>query len=174
MSAKDGKTRKSDKKFILLIVILVIVILALLATVIYLWHQKPSGKVKKEKPLIVNEDNADTILGELEDDSMDTMYNCRMSTTWTFENGKAESKDAYVANTDYNHYTVYFEVEIDDTKEIVYTSPYLPVGSEINGLTLDKPLDAGEYPATVNYHLVDDNNKEISSVGFTVTIQVLN
>ncbi len=176
MSAKGGKTGKSNKKFILLIVILVLIILGLSATVLYLWKQRPSGNVQKQgtgKSLVVDEDNADGVIGDLEEDSMDKMYNCRMSTSWTFEDGKAESKDAYVANTDYNHYTVYFEVQIDSTKEIVYTSPYLPVGSELNGLKLDHPLDAGKYPATVIYHLVDDDKKEVSTVGFTVTIQVL-
>lgn len=172
---KDGKARKKqNKKLILLIVVLVIIILALAGVLLYLLF-RPKTKPNKDdvKPMIVNEDNADDIIGELEKDSMDTMYNCRMSNSWTFKNGKAKSKDAYVANTDYNHYTVYFEVQLDDTEEIVYTSSYIPVGSEINGLTLDKPLAAGEYPATVIYHLMNDDDEEVSSVGFTINIHVL-
>lgn len=172
---KDGKARKKhNKKLILLIAVLVIIILALAGVLLFILF-RPKAKPDKGdvRPMIVNEDNADDIIGELEQDSMDTMYNCRMSNSWTFKNGKAKSEDAYVANTDYNHYTVYFEVQLDDTEEIVYTSSYIPVGSEINGLTLDKPLAAGEYPATVIYHLMNDDDEEVSSVGFTINIHVL-
>lgn len=175
MKAKDGKTRsaKKSRKTIILISVLVVVIMMLIGVIVYLLWPKEAKNDDDVKPMIVTEENKDDIIGELEKDSTDKMYNCRMSTNWTFENGEAKSEDAYVANTDYNHYAVYFEVQIDSTKEIVYTSANIPVGSEVKGLTLDKPLEAGEYPATVIYHLLDDDGKEVSSVGFTVNIQVL-
>lgn len=181
MSTKnEGESRGKNKKVVLLIVVLVIIILALAGFVFYLLN-RPEGNPStgkdsnKEdvKPMIVSEDNADDIVDELDKDAADTMYNCRMSSSWTFDNGEAESKDAYVANTDYNHYPVYFEVQIDETEEIVYTSSYIPVGSEVAGLTLDKPLAAGDYPATVIYHLMNENGEEVGSAGFTIDIHVL-
>lgn len=172
MKTKGGKARK-DKKVILLITLLLLIIVALVGVVVYLLRPKDSPNEEDVKPMIVTEENKDEIIGELEENSADTMFNCRMSYDWTFKNGEAESEDAYVANTDYNHYTIYFEVQINSTEEIVYRSAYVPVGSEVKGLTLDKPLKAGDYPATVIYHLVDDKEQEVSSVGFTINIHVL-
>lgn len=182
MSTKnEGESHTSNKKVILLIVLLVVIILVLSGVVIYLMNRPDkvsdgmdSNKNKEDvKPMVVSEDNVDDIVDELEKNSADTMYNCRMSSSWTFDNGEAESKDAYVANTDYNHYPVYFEVQIDETEEIVYTSSYIPVGSEVAGLTLDKPLAAGDYPATVIYHLMNEDDEEVGSAGFTINIHVL-
>ena len=184
---KKGKKEQNDSHKNLLIVVMSVVILLLILLVVFLVVNKQESKptdsktddtkiiqmTQASKPIIVDEDNADSIMESLQKDSDDAMFNCRMSYQWTFENGSAESKNAYVANTDYNHYPIYFEVRLDDTQEIIYTSSLIPVGSEINGLTLDKDLSAGEYPATVSYHLINDDNQEVSSVGFAITIQVL-
>ncbi len=172
---KKGKSRKKNKKIIALIAVLVLIILVLTGVVLYMLlapKDKPSkGDVR---PIVMTEDNAKDVMEDLQDDSWDTRYNCRMTNSWTFEDGEAESEDAYVANTDYNHYPIYFEVQIDETEEIVYKSPTIPVGSEIKGLTLDKPLAAGNYPATVIYHLIkEEDGEEVSSVGFTINIRVL-
>lgn len=172
---KKGKLRKANKKTIALIIILVVIILVLAGVILFLLlAHKDDPKKGDVRPIVMTEDNADDVVKELQDDSWDTRYNCRMSNSWTFEDGQTESPDAYVANTDYNHYPVYFEVQIDETGEIVYKSPMIPVGSEIKGLTLDKPLAAGDYPATVIYHLInEENEEEVSSVGFTINIRVL-
>lgn len=184
---KKGRKEQNDSRKNIILVVMSIVILLLICLVVFLIVQKQESKPKDSasgdfriiqttqpsKPMIVDENNADDIMESLQKDSVDTMFNCRMSYQWTFDNGSAESKNAYVANTDYNHYPIYFEVLLDDTQEIVYTSSIIPVGSEVNGLTLDKDLAAGNYPATVNYHLINNDNQEVSSVGFSITIQVL-
>lgn len=171
---KKVRLRKADKKTIAVIASLVVIILILAGVVLYmLFAPKDKSSKGDVRPILVTEDNAEDVVDELQDDSWDTRYNCRMSNSWTFENGQAESEDAYVANTDYNHYPVYFEVQLDESGEIVYKSPMIPVGSEIKGLTLDKSLAAGNYPATVIYHLMNENDEEVSSVGFTINIRVL-
>jgi hypothetical protein len=64
-------------------------------------------------------------------------------------------------------------VKLDKKDDVLYTSPTIPVGSELKGLKLDKELSAGNYDAVVVYHLVDENDKEVSSVAFTIVIHVL-
>jgi len=102
------------------------------------------------------------------------MFACRMSMTWTFPDGTSESSNAYVANSESNTHTMYFDVYVDETDELVYSSQLLPVGSEIRGITLEKDLEPGEYPLRVQYTLVDENYEEISTVGFMVTAIVNN
>ena len=177
-----SKNRKECKKSAtVVIIVLSIIIVFLLCFVVYFLFFNKNNKTEKEnkttenvRPMIVQDSSdAEDIIKKFNEDSKDTMYNCRMTSTWTFKNGKAKSEDAYVANTDFNHYPVYFEVQLNDTQEIIYTSSLIPVGYEVNGLTLEKDLPAGDYPATVVYHLMNDDNQEVSSVGFTITIQVL-
>lgn len=172
----EGKKKLSANVVIIVLSLVVIILLCMVVWFLLSGRGGSPDKVKKntkDVPMLIGEgDNAEDILQQFEDNSADTRYNCRMTYTWNFADGKAESKDAYVANTSYNHYPIYFEVQLDDTQEIVYTSALVPVGYEVNGITLDKELSAGVYPATVIYHLVDDDNEEVSSVGFTITIQV--
>lgn len=154
---------------IAVIIILVIAIIGLI--VFFLFRDKGKNTKVTDKPTLITEENAGQVLGDLEDDSADTMFNCRMTYNWSF-NGK-KSENAYVANTDYNHYPIYFEVRDDDSQKIIYKSATIPVGSEVNGITLEKKLSLGTHPATVIYHLVDEDGKEVSSTAFTITIQVV-
>lgn len=169
--SKEGKSREAGKTKILIAVIIILVLVIIGMVVFFLCNRKKGEKQVTDKPTLITEENAGQVIGDLKDDSADTMFNCRMSYNWSF-NGK-KSKDAYVANTDYNHYPIYFEVRDDDSQEIIYTSASIPVGSEVNGITLDKKLSLGTHPATVIYHLVDEDGNEVSSTAFTITIQVV-
>jgi hypothetical protein len=102
------------------------------------------------------------------------MFECKMSMTWTFADGSAASKDAYVANSTNNKYPIYFDVTLNDTGEKVYSSPVLPVGAELTGITLDKDLDPGTYKAKVLYSLIKDEESQevVSSAGFVIKIIV--
>lgn len=167
--SQKAATSRKTKVLVGIIVILILIIIGMIVG----WML--FGRKKKEqtadKPTLITEDNADQVIGDLEDDSADTMFNCRMTYNWSF-NGK-KSEDAYVANTDYNHYPIYFEVRDDNSQDIIYKSATIPVGSEINGITLDQKLSMGVHPATVIYHLVNDKGEEVSSTAFTITIQVV-
>lgn len=120
----------------------------------------------------VDDSNAGTIMSEAADKVAEGMFECRMTTTWNFEDGTAVSRDAYVANVEANRHTIYFDVVEDATGETLYSSPLIPVGSELKNIKLEKELPAGTYEATVMYTLVDENNEEISSVGFRITILI--
>ena len=120
----------------------------------------------------VDESNADDIMSELSDKVEEGMFECMMSTTWTFEDADSASPNSYVANVERNQHAIYFDVYEAQTDELLYSSPILPVGSEIQNIKLDKQLSAGNYDAVVMYTLVNEAYEEVSTVGFRITISV--
>jgi len=96
-----------------------------------------------------------------------------MTTTWNFETGDAVSPDAYVKNVTENTNDVYFDVVLEgDEDQVLYESPVIPRGSELEGIKLDTKLSKGEYPAVVIYHLVDDEQNTVSTLRVGVKIIV--
>lgn len=120
----------------------------------------------------VNESNNQVIMDDVQDKVAEGMFECRMTTSWVFEDGESESPNAYVANVESNLHTIYFDVYDRTTEELLYSSPMIPVGSELESFKLDKKLQKGEYDATVMYTLVDEDYEEVSKVGFNITITV--
>jgi hypothetical protein len=115
-------------------------------------------------------------MDEMRNEVAEGMFECNMSMTWTFADGSAKSNDAYVANSTNNKYPIYFDVILKDTDEKIYSSPVIPVGSELMNFALEKDLDPGTYEATVMYTLIRDeqSQEEISSAGFVIKIIVNN
>lgn len=139
--------------------------------------QASSAVVNEEvlaRGFVEDEDTAANIVEGMKDKVADGMFECMMTTSWTFADGTSEAPNAYVANAQSNKYTFYFDVILEDTGEVVYSSPLIPVGSEIKGITLDKDLDAGEYSMKVQYTMVDENYQEVNTVGFMITATVRN
>ena len=172
-----GKNRKN----IIVIVAFVVLIAALAACIVLLLtRQKEEPAQVSESPVrsnvldrgVVDEDNAGEIMDEMSEKVSKGMFECKMTTAWTFDDGKSESPNAYVANVENNLYTLYFDVYEETTNELLYSSPMLPVGTELKNFKLDKELPAGEYDAVVMYTMVDENLEEVSNVGFKVTITV--
>jgi hypothetical protein len=118
-------------------------------------------------------ENIDTLLEDIKVPVEDAYYEATMNVDWQFPNGSSPSNNAYVENATSNTRTVYFDVLLKDTEELVYSSPYIPVGSKLEKFSLDYDLSAGEYDATVVYHLVDDEQNEISTVKVTIKLYVL-
>lgn len=182
MSNRKNNTEKKNKNIIIIIIAaLVIVIAALVVCVVLLLtkqkeEQAPdSGNVTNTSVLdrgFVDDDNADNIIDEITEKVSEGMFECKMTTAWTFDDGKSTAPNAYVANVENNLYTLYFDVYEETTNELLYSSPMLPVGTEITNFKLDKELPAGEYNAVVMYTMVDENLEEVSNVGFKVTITV--
>lgn len=172
-----GKNRKN----IIVIIAFVVLIAALAACIVLLLtRQKEEPAQVSESPArsnvldrgVVDEDNAGEIMDEMSEKVSKGMFECKMTTAWTFDDGKSESPNAYVANVENNLYTLYFDVYEEATNELLYSSPMLPVGTELKNFKLDKELPAGEYDAVVMYTMVDENLEEVSNVGFKVTITV--
>lgn len=166
-SQEEAKKVKRKKK---LIILAFIVLLVALIICILLLLRKP----EEEGRNFVDRGNVDTIMEDMTDKVAEGMFECMMTTEWTFENADSESPNAYVANVENNRYTIYFDVYEKETNELLYKSPLLPVGTEIRNIKLDKELAAGEYEAVVMYTLVDDEEQEVSSAGFNITISINN
>lgn len=70
----------------------------------------------------------------------------------------------------------YFQIEIvlDDTGEVVYTSNLVPPGYSISRFKLTRPLDAGEYKATVKFNCrsFDKEQRKLNSFASKTTITV--
>ena len=182
MSKGESPARKGGRW----IIVAVVTVLAVALTVCIVLLVSRSGDTGNVRPGIndndapltvldrgfVDESNADDIMSELSDKVEEGMFECMMSTTWTFEDAASASTNSYVANVESNLHAIYFDVYLDQTEELVYSSPILPVGSEIRGIKLDKELSAGDYDAIVMYTLVNEDYEEVSTVGFRITISI--
>lgn len=159
------------------LVVCVVVIIALIGIVIYLITSRFGSENKKSKRnVVVNEKNVEKVISQIDEDSRTPMgsYEVTMNTTWNFENGSVASKNAYVKNAESNTNSVYFDVIRSDTGETILSSPILPVGTYLEKITLDTVLPAGTYDCVCTYHLIDDNEKDISKVNLTLKIVINN
>lgn len=172
----DGQTttpqepKKKNKSTIILIILLIIVLIVA-GIIIYLLLQKDDEPVEPPtdgRGTVVTEDNVDSIKKATM--NPDAHYTTSMTIDWHFD-GKTSS-DAYVENATENKRTVYFDIVRSDTGEMIYSSPYIPVGEKLEGVTLDQELDAGTYETILTYHLVDDDKKEITTLSVELTIYV--
>lgn len=169
--------REHKKEHINIITMIIAIILLLLlfmsiVIAVLLLRDKPQEEVNASpgiKGTIVTQDNAEELItgGEVIPDGY---YDVSMSIDWHFKDGVTE--DAKVANKTTNTRTVYFDLLVEGTEELVYSSPYIPVGESMQGLTLDKELDPGTYDMIVRYYLVDDDNVEVSNVSVGITVYV--
>lgn len=155
-----------------MIIIAFVVLCAALVVCVVLLFQKT--KPKELDRGFVDESNKDTVMEDMGDKVAEGMFECKMTTSWVFEDGKSESPNAYVANVENNLHTIYFDVYEKATEELLYSSPMLPVGTELDNIKLEKELQKGEYDAVVMYTLVDEDNEEVSTVGFDITISINN
>ena len=179
MSNAESPTRKGGKWIIAAVII---VLAAALITCIVLLASR-SGDTG-ETPVhddvpptvldrgFVDESNADDIMSELSEKVEEGMFECKMSTSWTFEDAASASPNSYVANVESNRHAIIFDVYEEETNELLYSSQILPVGSEIQGIKLDKELPAGDYNAVVMYTLLNEAYEEVSTVGFRITISI--
>jgi hypothetical protein len=117
-------------------------------------------------------ENIESIRQRLSEPVEDGYYETRMNVDWSFETWDRPSTDAYVANPESNKRTVYFTLSLADTNEIIYTSPDIPVGSQLTEFALDRNPGAGERSAVVTYHLLDDEGNQLSNVSVSVTLHI--
>lgn len=179
---------KSAKRGYIIIIVFLVIIVALVGVIAFLLGRNTGGsdtgtdtgnkdngrKVAESARVVLDEDSAANVMEEMRQEVEEGMFECNMSMTWTFDDGSAQSRDAYVANSTNNKYPFYFDVVLNDTKTLVYSSPILPVGAELTNFSLDYDLDPGTYKATVMYSLLRDADSQevISSAGFVITINI--
>jgi hypothetical protein len=67
---------------------------------------------------------------------------------------------------------MYFDLVLDETGEIIFSSPFIPVGARLDDVVLNTTLPAGNHPATVVYFMVDDDFEEVATVMVAVILRV--
>jgi hypothetical protein len=166
----------STKHIVLILGALVIVCAAVIA--IILLTRPTSDIMDNNAPLgnlVVDEGNVADIQSQIDEKVAKGMFETHMNMTWTFPDGEKASSDAVMGNSANNNYPFWFELTLDDTGEVVYTSSLLPVGAALKEIILSEDLDAGTYPATIYIHMIDENNEPVeSNMGFGITLVIQN
>ena len=100
------------------------------------------------------------------------MIRISMNTTPVFEDGDAEG-NLMIVNEDVNRYPQQVEIYRNDTKETIYESKAIPVGSKIENAALDVRLEAGTYECTALFHSLDPETGSIlGTAGAVITITI--
>lgn len=171
---RGGRAKKRGNVGVVVILALV-VIMAFLTIIVVALRGKEDVPAEKRN-VVVNADNVEEILANISEKEATEpgYYTATMNSEWVFENGTSASENAYVENDPSNTHDVYFDIHLKDTDELIYSSPVLPRGSHLEGITLDKELKAGTYDCVMTYHLVDENQETVSTLKITLTIEIQN
>ncbi|MCR4617784.1 MAG: hypothetical protein K5669_06325 [Lachnospiraceae bacterium] len=189
---RQNEEKSKDRKKLLIIIIIVLVILLVAGAIVLAFVLGKQSSQRNTDSVgdntggtretvssvrqVADEESAASVYEQMKQEVEEGMFECKMSFDWSFEDGNAESKDAYVENSTNNTHPIYFDLSLQDTGELVYSSPVLPVGTKLTNIKLDKPLPAGTYSAVCMYSLLTDEESQevISSAGFVVNIEVKN
>lgn len=181
VSHKSGSAAVNPKRLVILIAVAAFAVILAMAAVIVVLLKRGPKEVESEAAVpgyvrgtVITEDNVNEVLSQAAEPAVAGYYNCTMNSEWHFEDSSKASYDAYVLNSAINTYTVYFDVNLEGTNELVYSSPYIPVKAHLDEIKLTSNLAAGTYPAIVTYHLVDEDHSELSTVAVTVTLYIEN
>jgi hypothetical protein len=182
--AEEEKQAKAKRGGTAVIAVCGAVIVVLLAVIIGLVVKQNSASQTQntaasapetpKRDVVVTPDNVDEIVSQMDEDDYTPpgSYEVTMNMTWYFKDGASASDNAYVENSVSNTNDVYFDITLADTGENIYSSPVLPLGSSLENITLDKPLEDGTYDCVVTYTLVDEEQTPISTVRVGLTIVV--
>lgn len=171
----EGKNGKKISLLVIIVIVAIIIILVLIAVIVYMANKKESKpELSGGRATIITEDNVQEVIQSLNTPNTDATYTVTMTNEWVFEDGTAAAENFYVKNTENNKRTVYFDLQLADTGEKIYSSPYIPVGEEMRTMTLDKDLDAGDYKVIMTYYLVDENYVELTTVSVQVVVHIQN
>lgn len=113
----------------------------------------------------------DEIVAELNRQVQASMITMTINPEPSFQEGKG---NLLIENDESNNGPVVVEIKRNDTGELVYTSPVIPLGKRVNTAALDVELPTGDYPATAYFHYVDEVTGEILGTGgVAVTLHIL-
>lgn len=177
--AKDTKASEPqpkkglNKTQVILIVGFVVVIALIIGVFVFL--NRPEEEATGGN-LLVTADNLDTIDQDLTDKAAEGAFRTYMTTDWNFPDGKSPSSNAIIGNSAANHSPFYFEISLEDTGEIVYTSDLIPIGLQVKELILEKDIPRGDYNAICTYYFVDESGNVSGDdpLGFNVRLHIEN
>lgn len=160
------------------IVLLTAVFLAMAGMIIYLLISRQPEEKDEQRGVVVNQNNVEEVIAQMEQRASEELvapgyYTVWMNYEWHFATGDAVSEDAYVENMATNTNPVYIDLFLaEDEENAIYKSPVIPLGSSLQNISLDTPLEAGTYDCVAVYHLVDDDQNTLSTLRVTVTVIV--
>lgn len=128
----------------------------------------PSGR-----GVVITEDNVDEFRQRNQDSARFAHYRVRMTNEWEFDTATSPSRGMRVENSEDNPGTVFFDLILAETGELLYSSPYIPLGAVLNSISLDMELSPGQHDATVVYHLVDEYYEVQSTLSVGVILRIL-
>jgi len=170
---------KSNKTIIAGIVIIIVLLIAVVVLLLIRGNSKEKEVSEEPKRgVVVTNDNVEEVVQDMMDSQQKEIdhsdvayYSATMNYEWKFPTGESPSSNAYVENNADNATDVYFDLFLaDDEEEAIYESPIIPVGSSVSGFSLAKNLDAGRYNCVCVYHLVDGEQKTLSTLRVKVTV----
>lgn len=101
----------------------------------------------------------------------ESMLALKINTNPIFPTADSEGTLA-IENSSNNRYNFQVEIRLDDTSELVYTSPLLEPGTHILNDKLHVQLEKGEYEATALFFAYDKDNNFIGQAGAGLTIAI--
>lgn len=173
----DKSEASAPKVNTVLLVALIVIIIALIFVIVYFFMNPRIQTVPETAPqrdVLITPENVSERIAELESHNDDSSYTTSMNIDWTFTDGASVSKNAYVENDVSNSRPVYFDVILSSSGETVYSSPIIPIGSTLRNIRLNKELSKGDHRAVVVYHLIDENNRDVSTISVAITLHILN
>jgi hypothetical protein len=182
MADQSENAKSSSRSNTVILIVGAIIIVALLVVILVLVlggkkQDNTTAQQQEKRAVVVSQDKAEEIAEEMvqKEYVAPGYYEAVMSTTWTFADGEAESKDAYVENVPSNTNDVYFDLFLaDDEEHAIYESPVIPRGEKLENIKLDEKLSAGNYDGLLIYHLVDEEQNPISEVRVGIKLVVEN
>lgn len=181
MSDQHSETKKGiSTQAILIAGIVLILAVVVVFGVLFLNKKQEAPPIQAQTAapgtgtVVTDEKEALSAMEKLRQEQKESAYSVKMNNVWTFQDGKSPSKDAYVANSESNLLSMYFEVSLDDgSNEILYTSPIVPIGSAVQDITLNRDLEAGSYDAICTYHTLREDETIAGNVSIAITLKVL-
>lgn len=177
MGSQKRRTSHGKKGGKVVIAAGAVIIVVLIAIIVVLLLNRNGRNENNNEPMrnvVVNEKNAENVAEEFmeQEQIRSGSYEVTMNSTWYFADGTSISENAYVENVANNTNDVYFDVNLADTDELIYSSPVIPLGSYLENIALDKDLEAGSYDCVLTYHLIDENQKTLSTLKVSLTVVI--
>lgn len=177
MGSQKRRTSHGKKGGKVVIAAGAVIIVVLIVIIVVLLLNRNGRNENNNEPMrnvVVNEKNAENVAEEFmeQEQIRSGSYEVTMNSTWYFADGTSISENAYVENVANNTNDVYFDVNLADTDELIYSSPVIPLGSYLENIALDKDLEAGSYDCVLTYHLIDENQKTLSTLKVSLTVVI--
>lgn len=180
MAGEANEKNGGNKKLLIIAVVVIVILLCVVGAMAALLignNKTAETTPKSENKVIISAEDAKEVVEQAAAEEKSSVhipqsYAISQNDVWTFSKDTQETSNANVVNDESNETPVYFDLIVDETDEVIYSSPILELGAGLDGFKLEKPLEAGEYVCTIIYHLVDEEQNELTTVNVGVTVIV--